>query len=171
MSEGVGPVAPLRRPRTKTYKLALGNTPDLILGCAPIQSTRPMVVRALRAALFASILLAVWSFARPARAASLAPFCDDRGATAIASPPALEAPDEAVRRAAAPSCDPDGPLFGLAFDHGRAHGAKASPEQEPAIAAVPVAIAHPTGEPIAFVTRETSSPYGVRYRVERPPRV
>ncbi|HEY5147635.1 MAG TPA: hypothetical protein VII82_12765 [Polyangiaceae bacterium] len=130
-----------------------------------------MVVRALRAALFASILLAVWSFARPARAASLAPFCDDRGATAIASPPALEAPDEAVRRAAAPSCTPDGPLFGLAFDHGHSHGAKASPEQEPAIAVVPVAIAHPTGDLIAFATRETSPPYGVRYRVERPPRV
>jgi len=129
-----------------------------------------MVVRVLRGALFAGILLAVWSFALPARAASLAPFCDDRGATAIAAPPALEAPDEAVRRAAAPACTPDGPLFGLAFDEGHQRGADPSPGQEPALAVSPVVFAPPPGEALAFVIRETSPPYGVRVRVERPPR-
>jgi hypothetical protein len=132
-----------------------------------------MVIRALRAALFASIVLAVWSFARPARAASLAPFCDDRGATALASPPALEAPEEAVQRAAAPPCDlfEDTSVYALAFDHGQRPGPSASPGAESALAAHAIVVAPPASQPIAFVLSETSPPYGVRYRVERPPRV
>jgi len=129
-----------------------------------------MVVRALRAILFASVVLAVWSFARPARASALAPFCDDRGATALAAPPALEAPDEAVRRAATPPCSADEPLFGLAFAQGHAPSPGAAPGGEPALAVAPVTIAPPSGEAIEFVNRQVVPPFGVRYRVERPPR-
>src|SRR5947209_17163186 len=62
----------------------------------------------LRAVLFGSVVLALWSLARPASAA-IAPLCDDRGASAIAPPPLLQAPDdahnEAIERAhVAPSC-------------------------------------------------------------------
>jgi hypothetical protein len=130
-----------------------------------------MVVRVLRAALFASIMLAVWSFARPALASSLAPFCDDRGATALAPPPALEVPDEALRQAAAPPCAPDSPLFGLAFDHSHPRSSKTWPSQEPALGVTSIPVARPSGERLEFASHATSPPYGVRYRVERPPRV
>ena len=68
-----------------------------------IQSTaRSMVTRVFRTAIFAGVMLALWTLGRPAHAATLAPFCDDRGATALAPPPALEAPDEAVRQGRRP---------------------------------------------------------------------
>jgi hypothetical protein len=132
-----------------------------------------MVARSLRVALFASLVLALWSFARPARAATLAPFCDDRGATALASPPALEATDEAVRRTAATPCDGSGdaPLFGVSLG--------SAPHRAPAAAAhvAPMRTA-PAFEPLApapvealeFVPASTLTPPGVRFRVERPPR-
>jgi hypothetical protein len=56
--------------------------------------------RLVRTALFASFVLALLALARPASASS-APFCDDRGASAIALPPALDAPDEAIARSRA----------------------------------------------------------------------
>src|SRR5258708_2893228 len=66
-----------------------------------------MVRRALRAALFAATLVAFWTLGRPAFA-SPAPLCDDRGASAIAPPPAFEAPDEAIRQArSSTACERD----------------------------------------------------------------
>src|SRR5579884_797187 len=66
--------------------------------------------RIYRAVLFAGVLLAVWAVAIPAFA-SPAPLCDDRGATLLATPPALEAPDVAIERArASATCDEDAPV-------------------------------------------------------------
>src|SRR6202041_1954760 len=63
-----------------------------------------MASRVLRVAIAASFALVLFVLARPASAAT-APFCDDRGASAIAAPPVLEAPDDAIRRASVVSCD------------------------------------------------------------------
>lgn len=132
-----------------------------------------MVARALRVTLFAGLVLALWSFARPARAATLAPFCDNRGATAIAAPPALEATDEAVRRTAATPCDGVGgePVFGLSLGPAPhrvpAASAHAAPmRMSPAFAA----LAPPPVEILEFVEASALPPPGVRFRVERPPR-
>jgi hypothetical protein len=128
------------------------------------------VPRILRAALFASFLLATWTFARPARASALAPFCDDRGATALAPAPALEATDEAIARAKTSPCDLNEPLVGLAV--GPSHRAPAAPPDDIG-SAQPVT--PPLLEPrvaisIDFAARARSEQHGVRWRVERPPR-
>jgi hypothetical protein len=64
-----------------------------------------MFGRVLRGFVVLATTLVVLALARPALAApalagqaQAAPFCDDRGATGLAAPPALEAPDEAVWR-------------------------------------------------------------------------
>jgi hypothetical protein len=148
------------------------SAPSLPTRASPIQSTPRMVTRVLRAVLFASVMLAVWSFARPAQAQVLAPYSDDRGATGIALPPALEAPEDAVERAAAPPhLSFEDPLFGLAFDHGRRGGPSAGPGQEPAVAVRAIAILPASSELLVFTPCETSPPIGERTRVERPPRV
>jgi hypothetical protein len=133
-----------------------------------------MVAKTLRAAIFTSLMLVLWTFARPAGAATLAPFCDDRGATALAPAPALEATDEAVRRAAAPpDCDVMGtPVRGLSVGHARprvsAEPAEVTPVQTPAS----LRLVAPAGEPLDVVVRASSllPQPGVRFRVERPPR-
>jgi hypothetical protein len=131
-----------------------------------------MGTRVFRAAIFAGVMLALWTLGRPAHAAVLAPFCDDRGATALAAPPALEAPDEAIRRAAAPPCDStDAPIFGIAL--GPAHRTLRDPQASaaPASEAPRLQLLPPLrGEPLVLVAREGPPQAGVRYRVERPPR-
>jgi hypothetical protein len=124
-----------------------------------------------RATIFAGVMLAFWTLGRPAHAATLAPFCDDRGATALAPQPALEATDEAVRRAADAPCDTDAPIFGLAL--GPAHRILSEVPADAAPAAIesPAQLAPaPLDGSFAPVARETPPQAGVRYRVERPPR-
>ncbi len=124
-----------------------------------------------RATIFAGVMLAVWTLGRPAHAATLAPFCDDRGATALAAQPALEAPDEAVRRAAAAPCDADAPLFGLALGPAHRILREVLTDAAPAAAGAPAQLTPPPLDaPFAPVARETPPQAGVRYRVERPPR-
>jgi hypothetical protein len=130
-----------------------------------------MVTRVFRTAIFAGVMLALWTLGRPAHAATLAPFCDDRGATALAAPPALEATDEAVRRTAAPPCDNDAPFFGLALGPAHQSLRSFSADAAPAITAAQPRLLHPSlDEPIAFVAGKALPLVGVRYRVERPPR-
>jgi hypothetical protein len=133
-------------------------------------STMVGVGRILRAVVFASLLLATWTLARPAHASPLAPFCDDRGATALAPAPALETPDEAIRRAKTSPCDGDEPLFGLAV--GPAHRALAPPlgHVESAQPVKPSLFVPLGGTSIDFAERASLMPLGVRGRVERPPR-
>jgi len=128
-----------------------------------------MVGRSLRTAVFAAIVMVFWTLARPAHATP-APFCDDRGASALAPPPVFEAPDDAIRRAAFSSCDHDRVEFGVAVrvqHHGgapqsdapemgwRRHTALAGPAEGMMLESAPV-----PGSPCV----------GVRHRVERPPR-
>jgi hypothetical protein len=116
-------------------------------------------------------MLALWTLGRPAHAAGLAPFCDDRGATALAAPPALEAPDIAVRRSAAPPCDDDSPILGFALCPAhrilRSFSADATPAT---VAAQPHLLPPSLAEPTAFGAGKAPPEAGVRYRVERPPR-
>ena len=128
------------------------------------------IPRILRAALFASFFLAAWAFARPARASALAPFCDDRGATALAAAPALEATDEAIARAKASPCDGNEPLVGLAVGPG--HRAPAAPSDDVGSAQpVTLPLLVPlVGISIDFAARARAEQHGVRWRVERPPR-
>jgi hypothetical protein len=130
-----------------------------------------MVTRVFRTAIFAGVMLALWTLGRPAHAAILAPFCDDRGATALAEPPALEATDEAVRRSASPPCDEDAPIFGLALGPAHRILRSLSADAAPAATAAELRPLPPSlGETIAFVGGQTTPEAGVRCRVERPPR-
>ncbi len=126
--------------------------------------------KVLRAAIFASFLLAAWTFARTVQASPLAPFCDDRGATALAPEPALEATDEAVRRAKTSECAGNEPLLGLVL--GPSHRAPVAPsgQVDPARPVRSPRLAPLVGAPLDFATQATPEHRGVRGRVERPPR-
>jgi len=130
----------------------------------------PMLRRALRATLFAGLVLALWTFARPASAMPAA-LCDDRGASAIAPAPALEAPEDALRRPRfAPSCgDHDLPFFAAVS---RAHPRLATPPPG-GDKALPVLLVHSAAtcaEVLEPPASEVSTSHGVRSRIDRPPR-
>jgi hypothetical protein len=128
------------------------------------------VRRVLRAAIFASFLLAAWTLARPAHASSLAPFCDDRGATALAPAPALEETDAAIERAKTSPCDGDTPLLGLAVGPSH-HGLSAPADDTESAQPVTLSLFAPRIEAsIDFAIRALAPELGVRWRVERPPR-
>jgi hypothetical protein len=119
-------------------------------------------------------MLVVWAFARPAHAAwAWAPLCDDRGASAVAPPPLLVAPDETITRAEPSGCDRDATarLAALGADHTRSSSADAGGE-----AALPVlataSLARYENGPFHPPVRPTDHPpVSPRSRVERPPRV
>jgi hypothetical protein len=128
-----------------------------------------MLRRALRAVLFAIVTVALWTVSRPAHAA-VAPMCDDRGASMIASPPTLQAPD-AVLAQGSRSCDGEDFLDGSAVAPGQAPRVVPASPGDPAL--VPVT---PTVLPPAVLGAAPAwdspwiDPSGVRWRVERPPR-
>jgi hypothetical protein len=136
----------------------------------PIQSTRPMAPRrVIRTALFASLALALWAFALPARASS-APFCDDRGASASAMPPALDAPDEVLARAR--SCPTGGDELSLFVTIARTQPASA-PGLEGRDGVLPVRGVILPGVPGAPLDRSPPARLasgGTTSRIERPPR-
>jgi hypothetical protein len=127
---------------------------------------------AFRAVLFASVMLVVWAFARPAHAA-WAPLCDDRGASAIAPPPLLLSPEETIARADTSGCDRDATarLAALGADHTRSFSPDAGGDAAlpaPAIASLARYENGPFHAPVRPTDRPPVSP---RSRVERPPRV
>ena len=130
-----------------------------------------MFRRALRYVLASSLALALWTLASPAMAAP-APYCDDRGASGLAAPPALEAADVAVMRAhVAASCPEQDLFFGATLTHGRAPSAPIAVTAESALpATTPVLVAPAPGvqDPPPIVQ---AAPEGVDFRIERPPRV
>ena len=136
----------------------------------PIQSTAAMAARVLRAAIAASLALALFVLARPAHAAS-ALFCDDRGASAIAPPPVLEAPGDAIRRASVSSCETDDTFDDASIVPARRLPARSLVAPEPALAPQRAIVAPPS----SHVHRLRPAPVvrlpeGTGLRVERPPR-
>jgi hypothetical protein len=124
----------------------------------------------LRAVVASSLALALWTLARPALAVS-APFCDDRGASAIAPPPTLEAPDVGVRRAhITAACPGDDLPLGATLTRGRPRSVLWAVTAEPVLATLRAPFVAPPPRtldppPVADAPRE-----GVHARVERPPR-
>jgi hypothetical protein len=127
--------------------------------------------QAVRAALFAGVVLAIWTFALPALAEPAA-LCDDRGATVLAGPPALEAPDIAVERArVGTSCEGEDRFLGAAFVPGQRSSAPVPPTAEPFAPTQPQVLTPPSGQVLPVATVVALPHDGVRSRVERPPRV
>jgi hypothetical protein len=129
-----------------------------------------MAVRVLRAAITTSLALALFVLARPARAAS-APFCDDRGASAIAAPPVLEEPHDAIRRASVTSCDTDDRFADGSIGPGRRLPARSLAAPEPAVAPQRAILAPPSSHVLRLrPAPAVHLPEGIGLRVERPPR-
>jgi hypothetical protein len=129
-----------------------------------------MLRRAVRAVLVSSFALVLWLVARPAYAMP-APLCDDRGATAIAPPLALEAPSGVIARArTAASCEGGEQPFGARIGRGRTVAQGFTAAAEPVLPASQTAIVPPEGEALEPSPVVTAPSEGVRYRVERPPR-
>jgi len=130
-----------------------------------------MVRALLRAALFGSVFLALWTLARPASAA-IAPLCDDRGASGVALPPPLEAPEDAIQRArAAATCERDEIPLGSSVGPKQKGAPPAAPSGEPAQPAAQPRLLFPAAGSESRVLAVVARPRdGVRNRVERPPR-
>jgi hypothetical protein len=129
-----------------------------------------MLRRALRAFLVSSLALALWTLSRPAHA-SPAPLCDDRGATAIAPPLALQAPEGAIERAHTPVACPGGDApYGSTIARGHRAGTGAATAAQPVLPPSQTALVPPPDATLDPPARFTEPPDGVRPRVERPPR-
>jgi hypothetical protein len=126
---------------------------------------------ALRVALFACILLAMWTVALPALAAP-APYCDDRGASGMAAPPTLQPVDDAIQRARVllPICPLDEQLLSSTIAPAHRSAARSRTPTEPALTTPnPAVVASPGEDLPPMVVHGVPLP-GVRLRVERPPR-
>ncbi len=123
-------------------------------------------------AAFAATMLVVLTLARPAHAAT-APFCDDRGATALAAPPALEAPGEAIRRARVTSCNRNLDFDVLMASLSPWHGKAGATADDPGPVGLIAALAAAPSESMPLVASEPPARpcVGAHGRVERPPRV
>jgi hypothetical protein len=129
-----------------------------------------MVRAFLRGALFVGVFLALWTLSRPAAAAG-APLCDDRGASAEAAPPPLEASDQAIQRARATCSTTHGELpFGASVSAAHKNMPRFSPAPDQAVPAVALRVAPSTGEEREPAVLLAPACEGVRSRVERPPR-
>jgi hypothetical protein len=131
---------------------------------------RPMLRRTLRAALFTIVTVVLWTVARPAMAMP-APFCDDRGATAIAPEPLLEAPDVAVQRARiAPSCELDDCAMGAAVAPGHAPTPIPSASGDSALPVASPAVCPADSGTLTPLPAAQPRADGVHRTLERPPR-
>jgi hypothetical protein len=129
-----------------------------------------MVRALLRAAVFGSVFLALWTLARPASAA-IAPLCDDRGASGVALPPPLQAPEDAIQRVQASStCTRDEIPLGASVRTSHKRVPKAAPSAEPAHPAAHPRLVFPAPLDSRVLAVFAAPRDGVRYRVERPPR-
>ena len=129
-----------------------------------------MLRRVIVRLLAASLALALWTVALPAQASN-APFCDDRGASAMAPAPVLEAPDVGVQRAAVPaSCPDEEVLLGTTVRAGRVTSAPPTVGGEPVLLPSRAKMVFPRGENLTNLPPVESPREGVRFRIERPPR-
>jgi hypothetical protein len=128
--------------------------------------------RVVRQLICASIVLAVWTMARSA-AAGLppAPFCDDRGASGLAAAPLLEATDVAIQRARVTSpCGATDFVLFASLGQGSNPVAPQFDAADPAMPSCGLHLARPAGELLAEPSAALAPDYGVRFRIERPPR-
>jgi hypothetical protein len=124
----------------------------------------------LRATLFASLVLALWTVVRSALAMP-AGVCDDRGASAIAPAPSFEAPDVAIRRArAAASCGDREPNVRARIVPAHRVFAPAYGGLHYALSVSSFPFAPEAGERQQLGSHVNRPLPGVRWRVERPPR-
>jgi hypothetical protein len=120
--------------------------------------------------MFAIVTVAIWTLSRPAFAMP-APLCDDRGATSLAPPPTLQAPELAVLRAPPPlPCEDTGLEAGPTLAPGHGQHQVPSPQGDPAVVIRTAAFVSLAGEPIALPAPAAPSSEGMHYRIERPPR-
>jgi hypothetical protein len=130
-----------------------------------------MLRRAVRVAVMLGVVLAVWTIARPASAA-VAPFCDDRGASAIAPPPTLESPNDVIQRvrAASKCASDDGDAFRRTFAPMHRLPQPPGPNVEPTLPRTTPTVAPAEGCVLDLDSPPALVPSGVRFRIERPPR-
>jgi len=129
-----------------------------------------MLRRALRAVLFAIVTIALWTVARSAQAMP-AGFCDDRGASAIAPDPLLEAPDVAIQRARlAPVCDGEEVQLGAAVAPGHAQPILSSATADPALLVATPAVPPASACARSFVPVAEPRADGITSTLDRPPR-
>jgi len=124
----------------------------------------------LRGILFAAVWLAVMTVAHPA-SAEWAPLCDDRGASAFAPPPLLEAAPDVITRAARSSCDRDdsAPLSAVRRTHDRVR--LTDSDGDAALLAAVLGVRAPPLGMANEASVEIERPHAtVHARVERPPR-
>jgi hypothetical protein len=127
----------------------------------------------LRVVIAVALSLSLWVLARPAWAMP-AGLCDDRGASAIAPPPALEGPDvgiERARAASSSSCDGDStPEHATVFPGHRASQGTPVDGGGALAPADRLVVLAPVGAPQEPVFPPARLPRGERFRIERPPR-
>jgi hypothetical protein len=127
--------------------------------------------RTVRYLLLAACVLALWAAPRRAFAATAAaPICDDRGASLIAPPPLLQAPEDAVRRARWADCGGDESSGLVAIGQGKSPRPPSSSSVEPALPFKPLTLLAPSSRLEIAPDTQESGPRGERARVERPPR-
>jgi hypothetical protein len=137
----------------------------------PRSRKRDLPVRIFAVLAMAGVVIAMWD--RPAMAAT-APFCDERGATVLAAPPALPATDETISRGRAAPCRNGaaamaGTLFAAPTPGHTAPDAFFDPA-DAATLALPVTLPPASPAPAVHAPRADGASPGVRSRVERPPR-
>jgi hypothetical protein len=130
----------------------------------------PSVRATLRLVLASGLGLALWTVALPAWASS-APFCDDRGATALAATPVLVGGESGVQVAPAKAtCDGEELFFGASLTRGHPAPAPTADAPEPYVAPAVPSVAPSSGDELIQPPEVASPTEGVRWRVERPPR-
>jgi hypothetical protein len=129
-----------------------------------------MLRRALRTVLFTIVTIVLWTVSRPAMAMP-AGYCDDRGASAIAPAPTLEAPDVAIQRARTePSCDVDELLAGAAASSSHSHPRITTAAPDSAVPTAGFELAPPSRELLSTTLESPLRADGVTSGIERPPR-
>jgi hypothetical protein len=124
----------------------------------------------LRLVVASGLGLALWAVAVPAWASS-APFCDDRGATALAATPVLVGGESGVQVAPSKAtCDGEELFFGASLTRGHRAPAPAVDAPEPYVAPAVPSVAPAVGDPLIQPPEVACPTEGVRWRVERPPR-
>ncbi len=118
--------------------------------------------------LFAAIVAVTWTVALPALAAP-APFCDDRGASALAAAPTLQPTDEAIARALTVAC-PDDDTSGFPFVAPHRATTWSLTVAEPAAPGVLLVLPPPGDSELAYLECARSALPGFHSRLERPPR-